>query len=231
MCGMAHVRQEVQTDGRMTAIRSIPRDPIRVGIVEDHDELRLSWVRILNRSDSCCCVAACATGEEAIKTLPAAQPEVVLMDIRLPGMSGIECTARLKQSMPKVEILILTVYDDEDSIFEALKAGASGYLLKRAGPAEILRAIEEVHAGGAPMTSEIARKVVRSFRQSGLVSEEAKLTPREEEILSLLAQGFMAKEIAARLQISYFTVQTHLKKIYEKLHVHSRTEAVIRYLK
>lgn len=201
-----------------------------VAIVEDHADLRDSWQELVNHSRDYQCVCACRSGEVALQMIPSAKPDVVLMDINLPGMSGIECTAKLKKVSPSVQVLIFTVYEDQEKIFQALKAGASGYMLKRTPPDKMLEAIAEVKAGGAPMTSEIARKVVQSFRREPGATEDAKLTPREEEILQLLAQGYITKEIAAQLGISYFTAQTHLKKIYEKLHVRSRTEAVIKYL-
>ncbi len=209
----------------------VKTDPIRVAVVEDHDAFRASLVRLLQRSRVCRCVADCRDGETALEILPAAHPDVVLMDLRLGGMSGAECIARLRGILPKTEFLVLTAYDDEDSVFDALKAGASGYLLKRASAQQILEAIQEIHAGGAPMTSEIARKVVRSFRQENAQQPKDALTPREAEILDHLAQGAVPKEVAARLGISYFTVQTHIKKIYEKLHVRSRTEAVLKWVK
>lgn len=202
-----------------------------VAIVEDDADLRESWQELVNHSREFQCVCACRSGEVAAQLIPDIRPDVVLMDINLPGMSGIECTQKLKKAAPSVQVLIFTVYDDQEKIFQALKAGASGYLLKRTPPDKLLEAIAEVKAGGAPMTSEIARKVVQSFRREPGATEDAKLTPREEEILQLLAQGFITKEIAANLRISYFTAQTHLKKIYEKLHVRSRTEAVIKYLR
>jgi len=154
------------------------------------------------------------------------------MDINLPGMSGIECTRQLRREIPRQQVLILTVYEDSERIFEALEAGASGYLLKRTSPEQLLQAIVEVRNGGSPMTSEVARKVVQSFRKPARspAAESARLTPREEEILKLLAQGYVTKEIADKLGISYYTSQTHLKNIYEKLHVRSKTEAVLKYL-
>jgi DNA-binding NarL/FixJ family response regulator len=209
----------------------LPPGVIRVVIVEDHAELRESWQRVVEGSERMECLASFATAEEALRMIPGLVPDVVLMDINLPGISGIECTRRLKREHPEIQILIFTVYKAADKIFEALEAGASGYLLKRTSPEKLLEGIEEVRVGGSPMTSEVARMVVRSFRRP-VSSEtvEAKLTPREEEILGLLARGFVTKEIASELGISYFTVQTHLKKIYEKLHVRSRTEAVLKYL-
>jgi DNA-binding NarL/FixJ family response regulator len=177
-------------------------------------------------------VGACATGEDALKRIPPLQPDVVLMDINLPGMSGIECTARLKERLPQTQILMVTVHGDNDRVFAALQAGASGYLLKRVTPSELLEAIADVIRGGAPMTGEIARKVIDSFRRPvSVLVEAAKLTRREEEILGLLTQGYSNKEIADRLSVSFDTVRTHLKHIYEKLHVRSRTEAATKYLR
>ena len=153
------------------------------------------------------------------------------MDIQMPGMSGIACTASLKKLLPSVPVMMLTVYEDNDAIFNALKAGASGYLLKRSAPAKLLEAIKELHHGGAPMTSEIARRVIESFFHAKPTAHpQDKLTAREEEILECLAKGFVTKEIADKLAVSYDTVRYHLKHIYDKLHVHSRTEAVIKYL-
>lgn len=205
---------------------------IRVAIVEDHAELRESWSALIDSATGMECVARCVSGEDALTTIPPLIPDVVLMDINLPGMSGIDCTRQLKALIPSVQVIILTIYEDHERIFQALQAGASGYLLKRTPPDAILAAIVEVRQGGAPMTSEVARKVVQSFRKPpaspGL--SEARLTQREEEILGLLAKGYVTKEIANQLGISFFTAQTHLKNIYEKLHVRSRTEAVIRFL-
>jgi DNA-binding NarL/FixJ family response regulator len=204
-----------------------------VVIVEDHADLRESWAALIGQAAGFRCTGACGTGEEALRVIPALAPDVVLMDINLPGMSGIECTSRLKEQLPGLQVIILTVYEDHERIFQALQAGASGYLLKRTPPDAILAAIVEVKQGGAPMTSEVARKVVQSFRKPPATPAvaDSKLTQREEEILSLLAQGYVTKEIASRLDISFFTAQTHLKNIYEKLHVRSRTEAVIKFLR
>ncbi|MEO8617136.1 MAG: response regulator transcription factor [Luteolibacter sp.] len=209
-----------------------PSQTIRVSIVEDHKELRRSWKDILDGAGSFECLSCYTTAEDAVDGIPKVNPDVVLMDINLPGMSGIECTRILRAMMPKLQVLILTVYEDSERIFEALEAGASGYLLKRTSPEELLEAVVEVRNGGSPMTSEVARKVVQSFRRPvrSKAAVDAKLTPREEEILKLLAQGYVTKEIADKLGITYFTTQTHLKNIYEKLHVRSRTEAVLKYL-
>ncbi len=209
------------------------REVITVAIVEDHAELRESWRRIIDADPSFKCLECYGTAEQALREIPLYKPAVVLMDINLPGMSGIECTRLLRNQIPRQQVLILTVYEDSEQIFEALEAGASGYLLKRTTPDQLLQAIVEVSRGGAPMTSEVARKVVQSFRRPlrSAVATEARLTPREEEILKLLAKGYVTKEISDELGISYYTTQTHLKNIYEKLHVRSRTEAVLKYLR
>jgi DNA-binding NarL/FixJ family response regulator len=206
--------------------------PIKVAIVEDNAGIRENWAKLINRAAGFQCVCVCDSSEAALKQIPPAQPDVVLMDINLPGLSGIECTARLKAGWPKIHILIVTVHADNDRVFLAMQAGASGYLLKRTTPAELLEAIVEVTRGGAPMTGEIARKVIESFRQPlPAPLAEARLTPREDEILVLLTQGYANKEIADRLKVSFDTVRTHLCHIYEKLHVRSRTEAATKYLR
>jgi DNA-binding NarL/FixJ family response regulator len=205
---------------------------IKVALVEDTRGIRESWARLIDGSQGFQCVCACGSGEEALKKLPLAAPDVILMDINLPGMSGIECTARIKQTLPQVQILIVTVHADNERVFNALQSGASGYLLKRTTPAELMEAINDVLRGGAPMTGEIARKVIASFRRPApMTIKDAGLTPREEEILALLTQGYANKEIADRLSVSFDTVRTHLRHIYEKLHVRSRTEAATRYLR
>lgn len=204
---------------------------IKVAIVEDKADLRRSLARLIKATPEFDCVCACSTAEEGLQMIPQAQADVVIMDIRLPEMSGIECTARLRRLAPAAQVLILTVFEESDQIFEALQAGASGYLLKRASPEEIVEAVREVKTGGAPMTPEIARRVVASFhRQAPKQNECEALTAREEEILQLLSKGYVTKEIADQLQVSFETVRTHLRHIYEKLHVRSRTEAVIKYL-
>lgn len=206
--------------------------PITVAIVEDNAPVAASLEQAITATGACRCVGSSRDGEHALRLLPRHRPDVVIMDIELPGISGIECTARLKRLLPETQILILTVYTDTRQIFQALEAGASGYLLKRATPDEIGRAILDVRNGGAPMSAEVARKVVQSFRKpaAAQVAIEA-LTPREAEILSLLAQAFTSKEIAGELGIGYETVCSHLGKIYAKLHVRSRTEAVVKYFK
>lgn len=204
---------------------------ITIGIVEDDAVVRSSLARLTGEFPGFRCLATCATGEEALKLLPDLQPQVVLMDVHLPQMSGIECTRRLKKILPETQVLMLTVYDDSDSIFRALKAGASGYLLKRSEPEEVLEAIKDVLKGGAPMSSQIARKVVQSFRESDPVADPAaRLTEREAELLSYLTKGYANKEIADRMAITVPTVRTHLRNIYEKLHVRSRTEAAVKYM-
>lgn len=193
--------------------------------------MRRNLERMLRRAGNVQTVGSCRTGEEALDQIPAAGADVILMDINLPGISGIECTARLKQLMPESQVIMLTVYEDSESIFNALKAGACGYLLKRSSPSEILDAIENVRSGGAPMTSEIARKVVLAFHTPGPAqAETAALSAREQEILELLSQGRLSKEIAEQLQISFHTVRVHLKHIYEKLHVRSRAEAAFKFI-
>jgi DNA-binding NarL/FixJ family response regulator len=204
---------------------------ISVAIVEDNAEIRRNLSRYIGEAPGFRCACACASGDEALRVIPQAPPEIVLMDIQMPGMSGIACTAALKKLLPSVPVMMLTVYEDNDAIFNALKAGASGYLLKRSAPAKLLEAIKELHQGGAPMTSEIARRVIDSFHPAKPAAHpQDKLTAREEEILEYLAKGYVTKEIADKLSVSYDTVRYHLKHIYDKLHVHSRTEAVIKYL-
>lgn len=204
---------------------------IAVAIVEDNPEVRRNLTRYIDGAPGFRCAHACASGEEALRVLPKSPPDVVLMDIQLPRMSGIACTAALKSSLPSVPVMMLTVYEDADAIFNALKAGASAYLLKRTDPAKVLESIAELHRGGAPMTSEIARKVIESFhRTKPPAHPDDKLTAREQEVLDYLARGFVTKEIADKLGISSATVRYHFKHIYDKLHVHTRTEAVIKYL-
>jgi len=205
--------------------------PITVAIVEDVAGTRESLETILRRAGGLECVAAWVSGEDALRDLPRVSPDVVLMDINLPGMSGIECVARLKQQLPKTQVLILTTYQDSDLIFDSLKSGASGYLLKKSPSTEIIQAIREVHVGGSPMSLHIARKVVNHFQglnQAG--SDMELLTKREQEVLTLLAKGHLYKEIAEQLGISLSTVRAHLHAVYEKLHVQSRTEAVVKFL-
>lgn len=200
-------------------------------IVEDDHDFRTALANFINETGKYHCAHTYNSAEDAIKFIPQTKPDVVLMDIHLPDMSGVECTRHLKAQCPSVQILILTVYEDNEQIFGALRAGANGYLLKRAEPAEILRAIQEVRLGGAPMSRQIANRVVESFHEPHRTnSPEYNLSQREEAILEELSKGYTTKEIAARLSISSHTVHTHLQHIYSKLHVRSRTEAVLKFL-
>jgi DNA-binding NarL/FixJ family response regulator len=203
---------------------------IVVSIVDDDAPARgilADWIR---RAQGFRCAGAHGSGEAALATLPAEKPTVVLMDINLPGMNGIECVRQLKPLLPETQFVMLTVYEDADHIFNALAAGASGYLLKRMPRAELLAALKDVHAGGSPMSSNIARKVVQSFQRSdSQLSEAEDLSPREREVLGLLERGYLYKEIADSLQISVLTVNSYIRRIYEKLHVRSRAQAVAKY--
>jgi DNA-binding NarL/FixJ family response regulator len=201
-----------------------------LAVVEDDLGIRTTLQRMLATVPQFQVLAAYDSTEDALIHLPKVRPNVVLMDINLPNRSGIECTARLRAMLPATQVLMLTVYEDTDTIFKALRAGASGYLLKRSDPEEIIEAINDVVIGGSPMTSEIARKVVASFREPTPNPELACLQRREEEILELLSKGFLVKEIAESLHLSVNTIKTHLRRIYEKLHVRSRTEAVVKFL-
>lgn len=203
---------------------------VSVAVVEDDGGLRRSLERMLNLSPGFRCTCSCGSGEEALKLIPRNVPDMVLMDIHLPNRSGIECAAILRQQLPKLQIIMLTVYNDSDKLFKALRAGACGYLLKRARPEEILEAISEARRGGAPMSSEIARQVVAAFQQPAPVgSKDECLSRREQEILDHLLRGFANKDIATQLSISLFTVKNHLRNIYDKLHVRSRTDVLIKY--
>jgi DNA-binding NarL/FixJ family response regulator len=203
-----------------------------VSIVEDSDKLRETLVRVLNRADGFRCVSHYANAEDALKDLPEAKPDVVLMDINLPGMNGVECVRQLKKIAPEIQVMMLTVYEDTENIFDALAAGASGYMLKRTAGKELLEAIAEVKRGGSPMTTHIARKVVQSFQRSAAAAAQTEsLSEREQQVLDLLSQGLMYKEIADKLSISYETVHTYIRRIYEKLQVRTRTEAVAKFLR
>jgi DNA-binding NarL/FixJ family response regulator len=208
--------------------------PIKVSLVEDNDEIRESLSELISQSPGFECVGSFSNPRKAIAEIPKSDAEVVLMDINLntPGFSGIECTKQIKEIAPSVQILMLTVYEDSEKIFESLKVGASGYLLKRTAPARLFEAIEEVHKGGSPMTSQIARMVVESFRNPATErSDDLGLSKREMEILDLLSKGYRYKEISESLFISLDTVRSHVRNIYDKLHVRSRTEAVVKFLK
>jgi DNA-binding NarL/FixJ family response regulator len=205
---------------------------IRIAIVDDDDRLRANLTQAVNRFAGCSCVSQFASGEAALKGIPIDPPDIIFMDINMTGMSGIECVRQLKASHPGIEFIMLTVYQDSESVFNSLAAGASGYLLKRATREELLAAIQQVHAGGSPMTSHIARKVVQAFRQQEPLEnkgETAKLSPREQQVLELLAKGFLYKEIADSLSIEYATVHGYIRRIYEKLRVRSRGQAVAKY--
>jgi len=205
---------------------------IKVSIIEDDDWIRENLAARIRQTAGFQCAGAHRTAEEALLAVPAASPDVVLMDINLPKMNGIECVRQLKALLPTAQILMLTVYEDSDKIFNSLLAGASGYLLKRTPQAEILEAIAEVHRGNSPMTGHIARKVVQYFNQRGSAATEVeKLSKREREVLEHLARGVPYKEIADVLSVSIDTVRVHIKGIYGKLHVHSRGEAVAKYLR
>ena len=205
--------------------------PIKISIVDDNDQIREGLSVLINGSTGFQCVATYATAENALKYLPAQKPDVVLMDIQLPGMSGIECVRELKRLLPDLQIMMLTVYEDDDNVFKSIVAGASGYVLKKTPPSELMDAVSDLHNGGSPMSDRIARKVVQAFQQMGKSSRETEnLTQRESEVLSYVAKGFQDKEIAEKFFLSSETVRTHLRNIYKKLHVRSRTEATLKYL-
>ena len=203
--------------------------PITVSLVEDDHRMRESFAALLNRAPTLRCISAYATAEEGVLEMPKVKPDVALVDIHLPGMDGIECVAKLKKVLPRLQILMLTRYEQSDLIFNSIRAGASGYLLKSAPPAELILAVELVHAGGAPMSMQIARKVARHFRRIVKpTSDVEKLTAREQELVEMLAKGYSYKELSDKLGITINTVRTHLQHIYEKLHVQSRTQAVLK---
>jgi DNA-binding NarL/FixJ family response regulator len=213
-----------------------PNVSTRVAIVEDNEEICEGLAHVINQAADFSVVCTCRNVDTALRKIPPFAPDLIIMDIHLPDGSGIECTAKLKRLLPATQLMIFTVHDDTDLIFKALQAGASGYLLKRTRPEVLLNALREVKNGGAPMTGEVARKVIESFRMAPAPTtpsfEQAdELTPREAEVMELLAEGYPAKEIALRLSISADTVNAHLKHIYRKLHVRSRIEAVIKYRK
>ncbi len=202
----------------------------RVAIVEDQKLIRESLEDFVHTDPEFQCVCSCSTAEEALKQFPRHQPEIVLMDIQLPNLSGIDCAFRLKQILPTVKILMVTVYEDTERIFKALRAGACGYLLKCCTPEELMSAVREVHQGGAPMSREIARKVIASFQTPTAAAAQVEdLSTREMEILELLAEGHSNKQIASRLSLTEGTVRWHLWHVYNKLHVRSRTEAVLKF--
>jgi DNA-binding NarL/FixJ family response regulator len=212
--------------------RTVPTQmEITVCIVEDDAALRETMTGFISGSPGFRCLGSFASGEEALSAIPGLQPAVVLMDINLPGMSGIECVRRLREQVPHLQAMMLTVYENTDRIFQALAAGACGYLLKSIPPEKLLEAIQDVFNGGSPMSSHIARKVVQAFlpeAQPAPLTEQ--LAPREQEVLALLAKGCAYKQIAAQMNLHIGTVRTYIRRIYEKLHVNCRTEAVVRYL-
>lgn len=202
----------------------------KIAIVEDNRTIRESLAEFAQSDPENRCVCACATAEEALKVFPKHQPDIVLMDIQLPNLSGIECCAQLKQLLPAAQIIMVTVYEDTERIFKALRAGACGYLLKRCPPEELISAIREVRQGGAPMSREIARKVIFSFQEPLTAAAEVEdLSPREREILELLAEGHPNKQIASQMGVTDGTVRWHLRHVYHKLHVRSRTEAALKF--
>lgn len=205
---------------------------MRVALVEDKPGVRANWAKLIDTLPGFSCVLTCVSGEDALREIPRINPDLVLMDIFLTRMSGIECTARLKLQMPKLQILMLTAVEDDELVFMALQAGADGYLLKRTTPEDLQAAMQDVMRGGAPMTSEVARRVVESFRRPASPSPQpgVRLSVREEEVLIFLSKGYSNKEIASQLGIGLQTVGSHIKHIYEKMHVRSRAEAVARYM-
>ena len=205
---------------------------IKVAIVDDDEGIRTSLAALIRRASALKLAGDYPDAETALKEIPRHPPDVVLMDINLPGIKGVECVRQLKSTLPKVQFLMLTVYEDSDSLFNSLKAGASGYLLKRTASARLLEAIRDVHGGGSPMTPQLARRVVQFFSKpaEGELSV-SRLTPGEREFLGQLANGYAYKEIADRMKISIDTVRSYVRTVYEKLHVHSRTEAVVKYLR
>ena len=205
---------------------------IKVVIVEDKEEIREGLAVLINGSPRLRCIATYPDAERALAQIPGLQPDVVLMDIQLPRMSGIECVVKLKERYPDLQIMMLTVYEDDDNVFKSIVAGASGYVLKKTPPSELLDAISDLHNGGSPMSDRIARKVVQAFQQMGKSSKETEnLTQRESEVLSYVSKGYQDKEIAEKFFLSSETVRTHLRNIYKKLHVRSRTEATLKYLR
>src|ERR1039458_5568821 len=201
---------------------------IKFSVVEDQRDMRESLIKFLEGVAELRCVGSHADARDALRKIPAEAPDVVLMDINMPGMNGIECVSQLKKSCPSIDVLMLTTYDDGDLIFDALRAGANGYLLKNMRREDLAEAVRQVHAGGAPMSLQVARKVINHFHKANPSSELEQLTARELEILRLLAKGHLYKEIADQLAISMSTVRSHVTAIYEKLHVHTRTEAAMK---
>jgi DNA-binding NarL/FixJ family response regulator len=192
--------------------------------------VREALVRLLDNAPGFRCLASYPSGEVALAQIPAQPPDVVLMDIDLPGMNGVECVRKLKSLLPAIRVVMLTVYEDPEKIFDALSAGAIGYLLKKRLTEDLLDAVQDAHAGGSPMSSQIARKVVQFFQKNPPSNDMDSLSTRELEVLDLLAKGFLVKEIADKTGLGYGTVRTYIRRIYEKLQVHSRSQAVAKYL-
>ena len=203
---------------------------IRLCLVEDNAATREGFLKLLGHFPEIVCLGAYESAEQAEKAIPDLKPDVVLMDVSLPGKSGIECIAKLRHACPEVEWIVLTTHEDTDVIFNALRAGASGYLLKQAAPEELIPAIKEVLQGGAPMSAKVARRIVSHFHPPGRPAGGDTLTARENEILSHLAKGLTCKAVAERIHLSPHTVNNHLRNIYRKLHVQTRTEAVVKFL-
>ena len=226
-------------DGRLTCHNEglaktfmAEKNQIKVAIVDDDEGIRASLASLIRRAPALRLTGDYPDAETALKEIPGHPPDVVLMDINMPGIKGVECVRQLKASLPTVQFLMLTVYEDSDSLFNSLKAGASGYLLKRTAAARLLEAIHDVHAGGSPMSPQLARRVVQYFsKPAGDDSSVSRLAPGEKEFLDQLAKGYAYKEIADRMNISIDTVRSYVRTVYEKLHVHSRTEAVVKYLR
>lgn len=220
-----------QPSDHKSTLKASAHRPIRIALVEDQETVRANWTRRINSLPEFNCVCSCNSAEEALTVIPLNSPDVVLMDIFLPGMSGIECVARLKAKLPDVQIVILTAMDNQELLFMALEAGADGYLLKRMKSSDLRRALLDVLNGGVPMTSQIARLLIASFRKHPPSKDESlNLSPREGQILQLVSEGHSNKLIADKLDMSFDTVRTHLKRVFKKLHVKSRTEAAMRYI-
>ena len=204
---------------------------IAVSIVEDDARVRASLARLIDSTQGFRCVSNHSSAEDALKEIPKYKPNVVLMDINLPGINGVECSRQLKPQMPATQIIMLTVYQNTEHIFDALAAGATGYMLKQTKPDKLLIAVKDVYEGGSPMSSHIARKIVQSFQQKSTQNDETpSLSPREAQVIELLAKGYLYKEVADTMGVSYATIHTHIRHIYEKLQVRSRTEAVVKHL-
>jgi DNA-binding NarL/FixJ family response regulator len=215
---------------KMSAQVNSTPESIGVCVVEDDAGFRSGLERLFGRTRDFRCLGCFDTGEAGLQSIPGIRPDVVMMDLNLPGMNGVECVRKLKSMLPQVQIVMLTVYEDPEQIYQALSAGAMGYLLKQTPPPALLDAIRDVYAGGAPMSSQIARKVVLSFQGASAGSDTEGLSARELEVLDYLAQGFLIKEIGEKIGIGFDTVRTYVRRIYEKLHVHSRAQAVAKFL-